>query len=268
MKVFISSDIEGTGGITVWGETDAAKDHAAYAVMCKRMTEEVASACTGAQAAGATHIWVKDAHGTGLNIDHTALPRGVFLNRAWSGDPLCMMDGLDETFSAAMFTGYHSPAGGDANPLSHTMSGHIDFLRINGEEASEFTIAAYAAGMLGVPVPFLAGDAGLCELAETFIPGITTVATFCGLGRSTTAPHPADTAEAIRAGVQSALSGDFRRCKVPMPNSFEAVVRYKWHHEAYKFSFFPGAQQLDSRTISFRAQDYMDMLVFFNFVLL
>ncbi len=268
MKLFISSDIEGTAGIAAWDETDATKQGPGYERFRLAMTKEVAAACEGAQAAGANDILVKDAHHTGLNIEHAMLPRGVRLNRGWSGSPLCMMDGLDESFGAAALTGYHSPALGAGSPLSHTMSGNVDVLLINGVPASEFTISAYTAGMLGVPLVFLSGDAALCALAREMIPAITAVAVSTGGGNAVTGMHPAEACDAIRDGMRAALAGDVRRCTVDMPARFDVEVRYKNHHMAFNNAFFPAARQADARSVAFTAEDFMEVLRFFHFCLL
>ena len=111
MKVFLSADMEGTCGIVAWPETERSTpmDYAPYQ---KQMSREVAAACRGALSAGAEDVLVKDAHDSARNIDPTVLPRGARIHRAWSGDPLSMMTGLNqETFDAVFFTGYHAWAG-------------------------------------------------------------------------------------------------------------------------------------------------------------
>ena len=120
MKVYISADIEGVAGIAHWDE--ARKNHGDYAEFREQMTREVAAACRGARAAGATEILIKDAHASGRNLLHRQLPAGVRLIRGWSGHPLSMVQELDEGFAAVMMIGYHSPASSGANPLAHTMS--------------------------------------------------------------------------------------------------------------------------------------------------
>ena len=67
-----------------------------------------------------SYILVRDAHDTGTNLDARALPACAELIRGWSGHPYCMVEGIDSSFDAALFIGYHSAAGRDGNPLSHT----------------------------------------------------------------------------------------------------------------------------------------------------
>jgi D-amino peptidase len=263
MKVYITADIEGVTGASHWDETD--KKHADYAEFREQMTAEVAAACEGALSAGATEIWVKDAHDLGRNLLAAKLPREVRLVRAWSGHPLAMMQELDGTFDAALAIGYHARAASDGSPLAHTMTGNVVSLRINGQYASEFMLSAYTAGLAGVPMVFLSGDAALCQEAQALIPGLTTVAVMHGVGNSTVSIHPHLAVERIRAGVEAALKADVSLCRVPMPDHFAVELRYRHHFNAYDASFFPGVRLLDSFTAGFEADDYFEVLRFCKF---
>src|SRR5690554_4898751 len=138
MKVFISADIEGVNSICSWDETEAG--HYRYNEFKKQMAEEVSAACHAAKAAGATEVFVKDAHDSAMNLSIKDLPDFVKLHRGWEGDICSMMAGMDETFDACIFIGYHSPSRSDKNPLSHTMNTKIQHVKINGVIASEFDI--------------------------------------------------------------------------------------------------------------------------------
>lgn len=266
MKVFFSCDIEGTAGIAHLEECGEGEPSHWAGYFRERMTAEVAAACESALGAGAAEILVKDAHDTARNILPKGLPRGVRINRGWSGTPYCMVDGA-QGFDAMGFIGFHGEAGNGGSPLSHTMYGRLYGVEINGTAASEFTIHSYAAGYMDVPVVFLSGDAALCRDAKEFLPGITTVATGEGLGGSITGTHPGDAEEAIRAGVARALAWDFFDCRVMLPPCFEVVVRYKEHPDALRASFYPGAKLLESRAVLFENKDYYEVLRFFQFVL-
>ena len=71
MRVFISADIEGTAFTTVWPETGKGQED--YPAAARQMTLETKAACEGAIAAGADYILIKDAHGSGRNIDPNAI---------------------------------------------------------------------------------------------------------------------------------------------------------------------------------------------------
>ena len=138
MKVFISADIEGTAFTANWDETVRGK--IGYEAAAREMTLEVKSAVEGAIAAGATEIVINDAHDSALNIDPFEMPECVELLRGWSGSPMSMVDGIDESFDAAMFVGWHAAAGRYGNPLSHTMSTKTTEGTVNGMPCSELLV--------------------------------------------------------------------------------------------------------------------------------
>src|SRR5260221_6201367 len=174
MRVYTSADMEGLAAITEWEE--AGKPQPTYPEFREEMTSEVVAACNGAIEAGATEILIKDAHGTGRNIIAARLPDCARLIRGWSGHPLCMVQELDDSFDAVLLVGYHSKAGGEGNPLAHTLTLKIAQLRLNGEVASEFLLHTRAAALSRVPVVFVSGDKGICRDVSLFNPKIRTVA--------------------------------------------------------------------------------------------
>ena len=116
MKVMISVDIEGIAGIAHWDE--ALHDRPGYPHFRELMTNEAIAACNGAKAAGATEIFVRDAHETARNLDVTRMPEGVRLIRGWSGHPYMMVQELDEKgIAVSAHSACHS---GDLDP-SHVL---------------------------------------------------------------------------------------------------------------------------------------------------
>jgi D-amino peptidase len=263
MKIFVTADIEGITGAAHWDETD--KKHADYTELREQMTAEVAAACEGALNAGATEVWVKDAHWTARNILAAKLPRQVRLIREWSGHPFSMMQELDKTFQAALAIGYHSRAASGTSPLAHTMTGDITYVKINGQYTSEFMISAYTAGLVGVPMVFVSGDVGICQEAQALIPSLRSVAVMQGVGNSTISIHPQLAVEQIRAEVETALKSDISKCRLQMPDHFSVEVRYRQHASAYRCSFFPGVLLTAPHTIQFETDNFFEVLRFFSF---
>ncbi len=266
MKVFLSADMEGTCGIVAWPETDRPKpmDYTPYQ---KQMTREVAAACKGALAGGAEEVLVKDAHDSARNIDPAGLPRGIRMHRAWPGDLLSMMTGLDqEKFDAVFFTGYHAWASCPGNPLSHTMNTRNNRVRLNGVLCSEFLINAYTAGYFGVPVAMITGDAAICDFAKSLIPAITTVPVNEGRGGGATSIHPDEAVERIEAAAKEAIS-KAAECIVPMPDHFTMEIDFVKHHMAYSKHFYPGATLKDDKVVCFESDDWYEILRFCHFVL-
>lgn len=270
MKIFISADIEGTAGIVNWKETEPGDQ---YAYFASQMTGEVSAACNGALAAGVDEILVRDAHDSARNLNPAGLPRKARILRGWTGGLYTMMDGLDETFSAAAMTGYHTCAASNGNPLAHTMTLQVEKVTLNGMPCSEFMINAYIAAYNQVPVIFASGDAMLCDLARELCPAITTVATSVGVGGGSIGMHPEEAKDAIRAGMEQAVAhlkaqreaGQPSDCLIPLPPYFELEVTYRDHKKAYTASFYPGTVQTGPKTVVYESSDYEDVLGFILF---
>ena len=266
MKVFLSADMEGTCGIVSWPETERNTPFD-YSPMQKQMTREVAAACRGALAAGAEEVLVKDAHDSARNIDPMGLPRGIKMHRAWSGDLLSMMSGLDQdTYGAVFFTGYHAWAGCPGNALSHTMNGRNNLVRLNGMLCSEFLINAYTAGYYDVPVALVTGDKALCDFAKTLIPEITTVSVNEGRGGGVTSLHPEEAVDRIEAAAKRAVE-KAALCSVPMPEHFHMEIDFVKHSVAYARHFYPGAYLKEDKVVCFDTDDWFEILRFCHFVL-
>jgi len=258
MKVFISADIEGVTTSTVWDETDPS--HRSYGLHAKQMTDEVLACIQGAKKAGAGEIVVKDAHGPGTNIDPTRMPSGVSLVRNWSGHPYMMALGIDRTFDAAMFVGYHSAAGRTGNPMAHTISGSHYYLKINGVIASEFLLYSYACALEGVPTVFLSGDRVLCDDCRNLHPNLVTCTVKEGIGAMTINYSPEDTLKNIRDLSEKALTQDLKNALVKLPDLYEAEICYKDHKRAETVSWFPGVTRKSDYIVSFKSGSFFEIL--------
>jgi len=259
-KVFISADIEGTCGIVDWQETEVGNAYSDHFRM--QMTKEVAAACRGALAAGAEEVLVKDAHDSARNIYPDKLPKEVKIIRSWSRNPLSMMMGIDNSFNAVFFTGYHNAANTGTNPLAHTMTTSVTAYKINGITASEFLINSYTAEYFGVPVAMLTGDKGLCESAKELNKGILTVPVSEGVGNCSLSIHPEKACELIEETAYKAFSAVNDGCRIALPKEFEVEVSFRRPQMAYRASFYPGAYLIDPSTVGFKCKDYMDFLKF------
>ena len=72
--------------------------------------------------------------------------------------PVGMVEGLDSTYSAAIFLGYHSRAGTPNGFIAHTGTGAVKGLWLNDIEVGEGELNAAYAGSVGVPVIMAAGS--------------------------------------------------------------------------------------------------------------
>lgn len=264
MKVYISVDIEGVTNVTDWDETELS--HPDHEAASAQMYREAMAACKGAIAAGATEIYLKDAHDSARNFFGADLPEEVTLIRGWALSPESMMVGIDESFDAAIFIGYHSGAGYEGNPLSHTMNTRNNELRINGKPAAEFDMNTYVAAHYGVPVVFLSGDIKLCEHAKELVPNIESVGVKDGIGEATFNMSCQKACRLIEEGVKKALANP-DICKIESPDSFKMDINFKELAPAYRASFYPGAEKIDSRTVTFTGKDINEMMAARMFML-
>jgi D-amino peptidase len=151
LKIYISVDMEGIGGVSTW-DVQAGSEGSEYEKFRKLMTAEANAAIQAAFDAGATQVLVSDSHGNGQNLDIELLDKRVRLIRAWPR-PLLMMQGLDSTFDAAVFIGYHAREGQSKAVLAHTMSSRGVFeIKLNETVVPETGFNAAIAGDFGVPV--------------------------------------------------------------------------------------------------------------------
>ena len=265
MKLFVSADIEGTTGITLWDETE--NGHSRYGYFARQMTREVAAACEGAMEAGCEDILVKDAHDSACNLIPDLLPESVRLYRGWGSDIMSMMAGLERGCDGVFFTGYHSGAGMDTNPLAHTMNTRNNYVRINGIIAPELMINSLTAAYLGVPVRLVTGDRGLCAWMQAINPNVETVAVSEGHGRGSISIHPNRAVRLIREAARRAMEKDAGDCMFPLPDSFEVVIGFKDHFRARNAAAYPGVKQTAPAEIAYQCGDYMEVLRMLDFVL-
>jgi D-amino peptidase len=264
LKVFISVDMEGISGV-VSRSDDVSRSGQDYEYFRTIMTKETNAAIEGALAAGATEILVRDSHGSARNLLPEMLNREAMLLRDWSGGYLSMMEGIDESFDAVIFIGYHAKAGTPNALLEHTMSSRsvID-VSINGISLPEAGINALIAGHFNVPVVFAAGELALCEQAESLLGNVETVAVKEGVGNAALCLHPEVAREMIRAGVEKTLHNRkaYKPYKLKPPYTLKLVL--KTEEELHEASFYPGVERTGDWELTFKSDDLLEVMKTFN----
>jgi len=173
MKVYISCDMEGISGVVAGKQTEGNGEE--YKRAQKLMTDELNAAIEGALAGGATEILVNDSHGHMRNILIEELnPKAQLISG--SPKPLLMMQGIDASFDAAFFIGYHAQAGTAYSVLDHTYAGIVYQVSLNGRPMGETGLNAALAGYFGVPVVLVSGDKLLVEEATALLGTVEGVA--------------------------------------------------------------------------------------------
>ena len=253
MKVYISVDVEGVAGIVDWEQCLAGGDD--YALGRDLLLGEVNSAIDGAVAAGATEILVNDGHSVMRNLPPAALgARASYLSGRFK--PLYMMEGLDASYDAIVFLGYHA-AMTTPGVLSHTYNPRaIADVRLNGTVTGEAGLNALVAQHHGVPVAVITGDQYVGPEAAPFCPGIAAIEVKRSVSRYAAEHlHPDTARERIRDGVADALSsvGDLAPPAIELPATIQ--VELVSPDMAEQATWIGGVTRLDARTVSFADED-------------
>src|ERR1700755_2061291 len=158
LKFYISADMEGITGVVSADQLSPASFE--YQRAREWMTAEVSAAIQGAKDAGATEFVVSDSHGNGesLLIDRLPPDAPVRIVRSFPR-PLGMMEGIDSSFAAVIFIGYHTSTSSLTGVRAHTMSSALlTKIALNGVAQSEAGINAVLGAHFGVPVVMITGD--------------------------------------------------------------------------------------------------------------
>ena len=251
-RVYISVDLEGIAGVVASTQTSPAG--ANYEWARKMMMGETNAAIEGAFQGGATEVLVNDSHGPQTNLRPDELDRRAQLITG-QPKPLGMTQGLDSTFDAAVYIGYHAPATAANAVQGHTFSGALRTVRLNGVEVGEYGLNAMVAGYWGVPVVFIAGDRAAVEAARSFIPGVDGLAVKDGIGfYAAKTLNPLDAREQITAGVKVALLKRIARqpVRLSLPITLEIELDELYH--ADQVALIPGMRR-SGRVVSYTAPD-------------
>jgi len=204
MKVFISTDIEGTAGIVDWQQVRAHGDD--YELGRRLLMDETNAAIDGAVAGGATAVLVNDSHATMRNLPPGDLHHEAsYLSGAHK--PLYMMEGLDGSFDAAIFLAYHGSIGAPTAVLGHTYNPRAVWeVSLNGRVVGESALNALVALHHRVPVVLISGDQATIDEATPLLPGIEPVIVKRSVSRTAAEHlHPAAACRLIRAGAEAAV---------------------------------------------------------------
>lgn len=197
MKIFISSDMEGTAGVVDWEQCLSTGTQ--YPYYAELLTREINAAIEGAMQAGATAFLVNDSHSKMANLKPDMLAgQANYLSGRYK--PRYMMQGLDDTFDAVFMVSYHGSMGSAGSVLSHTYFPQaFAEVRINGLVAGEAGINSLVASAYAVPVVLVTGDETTAEETKQFCPNIKTAVVKKSITRfSADALHPQAAQELIR----------------------------------------------------------------------
>ena len=195
--------MEGISGVN--GDDQTGPGGAEYGRARKLMAEDANAAIRGAFDGGATDVLVNDSHGGQRNLLPEDLdPRARLISHSFKR--YGMMEGLDETFDAIVFVGYHAKADAPRGLFAHTGSGVVRDLQVNGRSVGEGGMNAALAAWYGVPVVAVSGDDAAVEEVKGVVPGVRGVVVKRAINMRAVELRPlADARRDIQAGVREAV---------------------------------------------------------------
>ena len=258
MKLFLSTDFEGTSGIVAWEQI--IEGNAEYEQGRRLLTNEVNAIIQGAMNAGATEFVVNDAHHNMRNLHPQDLLGNATLITG-RHKPLYMMQGLDSSFDGVCFVSYHGSIGAEHAVLSHTYNpGAIWEVRLNGEIVGESGLNALVAAHFGVPIIFVSGDEATAREAEGIAPQAEKVIVKESLGRFAAAHiHPTVACELLQAGASKAVQHIERmqppRFNVPVTLEITFLVA----DMAEMALWIRGVERVNARTVRVVSDDLLGL---------
>jgi D-amino peptidase len=265
LKVFVSVDMEGVAGVVTADQL--APSGFEYERFRRFMTAEALAAVRGALAAGATEVVVADAHGNGESLLIEEFPAQVRIVRSWPRHG-GMMAGLDASFAAALFVGYHASTTNMHGVRAHThSSAHFTRVALNGQPVTEAEFNAAYAGDLGVPVVFASGDDAAVAEIRSRLGELESVVTKRALGfHAAETLTPAAAVEAIQRGAERAVATRAARRPFRVAHPVALELSFKHYQPPELLAFLRTVERIDSHTVRFKAADMAEASDFLDFV--
>jgi D-amino peptidase len=265
LKVYISVDMEGVAGVVTADQLLPGGFE--YERFRHFMTDETLAAVRAAKQAGATEIVVSDSHGNGENLFIEAFPKDVRLVRSWPRHG-AMMAGLDKSFAAALFIGYHASTTNTKGVRAHTFSSaHLTRVALNGNAVTEAEFNAAYAGDFDVPVIFASGDDAAIAEIKARLGDLDTVITKTALGfHSAETLTPAASCDLIFEGVLHALAHRTQRHAYRVAKPVALELSFKNYMPAEVLGYLRSVDRVDSHTIRFVSRDMQEAADFLDVV--
>jgi D-amino peptidase len=256
MKIFLSTDMEGTAGIVDWAQ--CVGDGPEAAAGRRLLLDEVNAAIGGALRGGATEFVVNDSHSTMRNLAPEQLD-GTASYIAGQHKPRYMMQGLDETFDAIFFVSYHGSMGGTPAVLSHTYNPNaIAEVRLNGAVVGESGINALVAAHYGVPIVLVTGDQTACAETAAVVPSVHTAVVKESISRfAAHSVHPDVACRMIEAAAFEAVRALDAAEPPSLPSPSTLEVSWRTADMAEMATWIRSADRPDARVTRFTDTDFL-----------
>ncbi|SFC00328.1 D-aminopeptidase DppA. Metallo peptidase. MEROPS family M55 [Bacillus sp. OV322] len=256
MKLYVSVDMEGITGLADHTHVDSSQHN--YERSRIIMTDEANSVVSAAFEEGASEVIVNDSHS---KMNNLLIERLHPETQLITGDvkPFSMVQGLDDTYTGAMFVGYHARAG-MKGVMSHSMIFGVRNFFINDTPVGELGFNAYVAGYYDVPVIMSAGDDRAALEAEQLIPNITTVTVKESISRSAVKSlTPAKAAALLREKTTYAIKNKNKVKPLTPPDRPLLAIEFSNYGEAEWANLMPGTEIVPGTcTVRFQSKDILE----------
>lgn len=260
VKLYISTDFEGVAGIVDWDQIMVGSHD--YEMGRRLLLGELNAAIDGALEAGAQTILVNDSHSSMRNLDPEQL-HGAASLLSGKHKPLYMMEGLDSSFDAIFFLGYHGSIGASQAVLSHSYNPRAIWeARINGEVVGESALNALVAAHYGVPIALVSGDDVTVEEAQRLEPAPHGVVVKRSVTRyAAESLHPTISRERIRQAAHEALTNRKPDLAPTFPTPTTIELTFLTADMAEMSGWVRGVELVPgaTRTVRFSGSDMLDL---------
>jgi D-amino peptidase len=267
LKVYISADMEGITGVASVDQLSPSSFE--YSQARQWMTAEVLAAIQGAREAGATEFVVSDSHGNGESLLIDKFPADVPITIVRSFPrPLGMMEGIDSTFAAVIFIGYHAATTSTTGVRAHTMSSALlTRIALNGVPQSEAGINAAIAAQFGVPVVMITGDDAIVGETKQRLGNLEGVVVKRAIGFHSAATLTPEVGQArIRQQAKTAVMRRAEMKPYMMAKPLSVDVSFKNYRPVELLGYLPNIQRVDAHTVRFVGRDMVEISKFLEFV--
>jgi D-amino peptidase len=254
MKIYISSDMEGTAGVVDW--TQCLHGNPEYGYYRDLLQNEINASIEGALAAGATEFLVNDSHSSMQNLKPATLA-GKARYLSGKHKPMYMMQGLDSSFDAIFFVSYHGSMSSEGSVLSHTYNPRaIADIKLNGKIVSEAGLNSLVAQHYGVPIVLVTGDETTRVETELWSPDVRSAVVKESVSRlAANSMHPVEACELIKSKAKDAVTNlvSIRKPAITLP----ATIEISFHNGdfAEQATWIPGTTRTGAKTVELTDTD-------------
>ena len=269
LKLYITVDMEGIAGVVNYEHTsEKGREHERAR---RLMTGEVNAAIDAALEMGATEIVVSDSHFAvpNQNIISEELNPAAYLISG-TPRPLSQLEGVDKSFDAAIFIGYHARAGTRKAVMCHTYHGRVvSEFRVNGVVMGEIGLNTHVLGDYEVPVLFVSGDSEAVKEAHEFIANVETAITKWPTATySARCLHPLKAREVIKEGVKRAIAKKEQIRPVKLKEPVTVEVKLLSTGMADVVELIPTIQRVSGDTVTFESENMIQAYRTFQAIVL